>query len=171
MRIGREGGCLCPFFLSFFPYLCRVQQQQQQQQWGLQWEKYRWHYGAGLRLPSASMRGKGLSERTKGGRHHPRQLIKGGTEGRSEGRGGNDARGSGGRTKGGTFLKAFQLEMDETDAGRGEGERRSEAQISRRTPTRRQIRADRGKIASRREEDKGRAGASRIKEDAKPEIN
>lgn len=34
--------------------------------WGLQWEKYQPHYGVGLSLPSLSMRGRGLSDSTKG---------------------------------------------------------------------------------------------------------
>lgn len=59
-----ENGCLCHFSLFFFFFL--LMQQQQKQQWGLQWEKYQQHYGVGLSLPSLSMRGRGLSEHTKG---------------------------------------------------------------------------------------------------------
>ena len=59
---GRRGVSVHFFFFLFNG--CRGVQQQQQ--WGLQWEKYQQHYGVGLSLPSLSMRGRGLSEHTKG---------------------------------------------------------------------------------------------------------
>lgn len=91
----REGGVVSLSFSFFVFFVCvcvfygcrgvQQQQQQEQQQWGLQWEKYQQHYGVGLSLPSLSMRGRGLSEHTKGGkRHNPRQRITGGMEGRRE---------------------------------------------------------------------------------------
>lgn len=61
---------------------------QQQQQWGLQWEKYQQYYGVGLSLPSLSMRGRGLSEHTKGKKTQSETKNNGrdgGMEGRREG--------------------------------------------------------------------------------------
>lgn len=80
---GREGGGVS---LSIFFYGCRGVQQQQQ--WGLQWEKYQQYYGVGLSLPSLSMRGRGLSEHTKGKKTQSETKNNGrdgGKEGRREG--------------------------------------------------------------------------------------
>lgn len=57
VRVGKAGRRVaCPFFFFFY------------MQGGLQWEKYQPHYGVGLSLPLLSMRGRGLSESTKGGK-------------------------------------------------------------------------------------------------------
>lgn len=103
---GREEGCLSVFKGWGGK---RQQKQKQQQQWGLQWEKYQQHYEVGLSLPSLSMRGRGLSERTKEKKTIPDKEERRDGEKEKREQEGKDTRG--GQREG--LKKQPQLETDE----------------------------------------------------------
>lgn len=76
---------------------------------GLQWEKYQPHYGVDLSLPSLSMRGRGLSESTKGKRHNNGRGMTRGMDGWKRGEGNTTQRQKEG-------LKSFPIGNEQREA-------------------------------------------------------